>query len=58
MNEQDLKKFLKILEKEKQAVSKHTKEQSIAILHSIGVLTKNGNPTKRYKDLCIPKEQA
>ncbi len=57
MNEQDFIKFLKILEKEKKAAAKRTKEESIAFLHAVGILTKSGKVAKPYKNLCIPKEQ-
>ncbi|HRP91084.1 MAG TPA: hypothetical protein PKX92_13715 [Edaphocola sp.] len=58
MNEQDIIKFLKILEKEKEAIATKTKEESIAFLRSVGILTKSGKVAKPYKNLCIPKEQA
>ncbi|MEO8147296.1 MAG: hypothetical protein ABI723_06655 [Bacteroidia bacterium] len=57
MNEREINQFLKILEKEKRAAAKHTKAQALAFLQSIGVFTKNGNPSKQYKSICIPKER-
>jgi hypothetical protein len=58
MSDREINSFLKILEKRKKTAEKHTKAQSLVFLHSIGIMTKNGNPTKRYKNICIPKDQA
>ena len=58
MSEQHYIELMKILEKEKKAAAKRTKEESIAFLHSAGILTKSGRLAKPYKNLCIPKEQA
>ena len=55
MSERDLSIFLKILKKEKRAASKYTKAKAGEFLKTVGVLTKNGNLTKPFKEICIPK---
>jgi hypothetical protein len=58
MSEKEINIFLRLLEKEKKAASKHTKAEAEAFLKTVGVLTKYGNVAKPFKSICIPKGQA
>lgn len=57
MTERKLREELKSLERFRKEVTS-SREVALKFLISIGVLTKSGKPTKRYKHLCIPKDQA
>jgi len=52
----DIEDFLAIMELYKAEVSK-TEESSKKFLVELGVITKKGNRTKHYKNLCIPDRQ-
>lgn len=57
MTERELKEELASLE----SFGKHvtaSRESALEFLISIGIMTKNGKPTRRYKKLCIPKNPA
>ncbi len=58
MSEKEINSFLKLLEKEKKAAAKHTKEEAEAFLKRVGILTKKGNVAFPYKDVFISKAQA
>lgn len=49
----EIEEFLIAMEKYKVEVSK-TEESSRNFLIELGVITKKGNRTKHYKNLCIP----
>jgi len=49
----ETEEFLIALEKYKDEVTK-TEESSRKFLVELGVITKKGNRTKHYKNLCIP----
>lgn len=57
MNSKDYKDFVKALEKQKKSVSKSSPSDRKRFLHSVGVLSKKGNLTKSFKQICIPKDQ-
>jgi len=52
----EIDKFLIALEKYKAEVTK-TEESSRKFLIELGVITKKGNRTKHYRNLCIPDMQ-
>ena len=58
MSTNEINIFLSHLKKEKTASTRHTKAQAKAFLQSVGVLTKSGNLTKPFKNICIPKGRA
>ncbi len=58
LSEKEINSFLKILEKDKKAAAKHTKEEAEAALKRIGILTKKGNVAYPYKGLFVKKAKA
>jgi hypothetical protein len=52
----EAEQFLTAMQKYKTKVTK-TEESSKRFLVELGVITKKGNPTKHYKNLCIPDMQ-
>jgi hypothetical protein len=56
MTEKERNMLLKAMAKRKKTALK-SKGSAISYLHKIGILTKSGNTSSAYKDLCIPAEQ-
>lgn len=56
MSKQELIKFKKAIEDKRLEIS-NNKEKAREFLYTVGVLTKNGNLKKEYKDLCILEKQ-
>jgi hypothetical protein len=56
MNDKEIKDFLEMLKKESKR--KVTKEDAQDFLKKAGILTKNGNPAKPYKELWAYLKQA
>ena len=54
--EKEIDDFVSILIKYRDKVSK-TEKSSTKFLTDLGIITKNGNITKRYKNICILEAQ-
>ena len=57
MTDKERKEFLKILNDKIEEVS-NSQMAARKFLVDLGIFTKNGNLTKRYKHICIPQDQA
>jgi hypothetical protein len=57
MGNQEYDQFVKALERQKKEVAKSSENERKEFLKSVGVFTKNGNLTKSFKQICIPKDR-
>ena len=57
MSTQDYRKYKKAIEETRKEIA-GDREKAREYLYSIGVLTKNGNPKRMFKELCTPEKQA
>ena len=55
MSEEEIKSFKKVLKEYQENIDKET---AYIFLKKLGILTEKGNISRKYKTICIPKEQA